>query len=242
LIKGQGRIIARRSISLSKTYPILGVLLGLIAVLLSGLSGALGGLPLYGVSANGTSAASAGFSPSLPLISISLQVLAAIIFATPVLLLYVYDKNNGTLEYLLSLGMDQGDVYKQYLKAALILASGLVGFEVAADVVGGLVGGLGVIEALEISGVVVALSLPVVSFGTLIMMSFSSLQKQRVGSNQPLGLAISVFLIMPAYVASLVLPSIAFEVDLLLAGLIVVLASLMFLASSRLISREKLLP
>jgi hypothetical protein len=74
------------------------------------------------------------------------------------------------------------------------------------------------------------------------MMSFSSLQKQRVGSNQPLGMAIGVFIVLPAYVIPLVAPSLAVTFDLLLAGLIVVLALLMYFSSSRLISREKLLP
>ena len=80
------------------------------------------------------------------------------------------------------------------------------------------------------------------SFGTLVMMSFSSLQKQRVGSNQPLGMAIGVFTVLPAYVVPLVAPSLAVTFDSLLAGLIAVLSLVMYLASSRLISREKLLP
>jgi hypothetical protein len=74
------------------------------------------------------------------------------------------------------------------------------------------------------------------------MMSFSSLQKQRVGSNQPLGMAIGIFIVLPAYLGPLVAPSLGLEIDLLLAGLIVVLSFLMYLSSSRLISREKLLP
>jgi hypothetical protein len=74
------------------------------------------------------------------------------------------------------------------------------------------------------------------------MMSFSSLQKQRIGSNQPLGVAIGVFMVMPAYIIPLVLPSIAIQLDLTLAAIIGILFSLMYLSSSRLISREKLLP
>ncbi len=46
-----------------------------------------------------------------------------LMLATPVLLLFVYDKNNGVLEYLLSLGMTQRDIYMRYLKAMLLLAS-----------------------------------------------------------------------------------------------------------------------
>jgi hypothetical protein len=157
-------------------------------------------------------------------------------------MLYVYDKNNGVLEYFLSLGMNQGDVYRQYLKAALMLSSGLVVFEVVINVAAGLIEGVSGLIPLEVSGLVVALALPVVSFDTLIMMSFSSLQKQRVGSNQPLGMAIGVLMVMPAYITPLAVPSLALAVDLLLAGVIVVLSLLMYLSSSRLISREKLLP
>jgi hypothetical protein len=239
---GLGRIIARRSVSLSKSYPIIGVFLALLAVVISGASGFVGNVPTSGIPANATITGTVNLASSLPLLSVALQVLSAIIFSTSVLLLYVYDKNNGTLEYFLSLGMTQGDVYKQYLKAALILSSGLVGFEVVVNTMTGLLEGTSGFLILEVSGLVVALAIPAVSFGTLIMMSFSSLQKQRVGSNQPLGMAIAVFLVMPAYVASLALPSAAFEIDLLLAGVIAVLSLLMFFAASRLISREKLLP
>jgi hypothetical protein len=237
---GQGTIIAKRSISLSKTYPVLGIVLTLAAVLVSSSSGAIGNLSTIPLNATATS--SLDLTKTLPLVSVVLQVFAAIIFATPVLMLYVYDKNNGTLEYFLSLGMNQGDIYRQYLKAALILASGLVGFDVVVDVVAGLIEGTSGFLPLEVSGLVVAMAIPTVSFGTLTMMSFSSLQKQRVGSNQPLGMAIGIFTVLPAYVVPFALPSLAFEIDLLLAGLVAVLSLLMYLASSRLISREKLLP
>ena len=238
----QGMIIAKRSVSLSKTYPIIGIFLALMGVLLSTLSGTIGNLSTVPVNPPGAGAGAFDPSKSLPLVSVALQVLAAVIFATPVLLLYVYDKNNGVLEYFLSLGMSQGDIYKQYLKAALLLSSALVALEFAINIAAGLAAGLNGSLMLEVSGLVVALALPAVSFGTLIMMSFSSLQKQRVGSNQPLGMAIAVFMVMPAYIIPLVLPSLAFAADLLLSALIVVLTLLMYVASSRLIKREKLLP
>jgi len=242
LSSGQGTIIAKRSISLSKTYLVVGILMALLGVLISSLSGVTGNLSTTGIPVNATGARSLDLTTALPLVSVALQVFAAIIFSIPVLMLYVYDKNNGVLEYFLSLGMNQGDVYRQYLKAALILSSGLVGFEVIINVVAGLITGVSGLMLLEVSGLVVALALPVVSFDALIMMSFSSLQKQRVGSNQPLGMAIGVLMVMPAYIAPLAVPSLALAIDLLLAGVIVVLSLLMYLSSSRLISREKLLP
>ncbi|MDA4117314.1 MAG: hypothetical protein OK455_03110 [Thaumarchaeota archaeon] len=238
----QGTIIAKRGASLSKTYLVIGVFLALLAVLVSGASSLLGGLSVTGVPASTTGPGGLNLTTALPLVSVALQVFAAILFSTPVLLLYVYDKNNGVLEYFLSLGMSQGDIYRQYLKAALILSSGLVGLDVVIDIAAGLIERASWLLLLEVSGLVVAIALPAVSFATLIMMSFSSLQKQRVGSNQPLGMAIGVFTVLPAYAVPFVAPSLALETDLLLAGLIAGISLLLYLSSSRLISREKLLP
>lgn len=237
----QGVVIARRSVSLSKTYPILGVVLALMGLLISSLSGVISNLPTNGVPVNTVGRSGLDIASALPFIAVPLQAFAAIIFATPVLLLFVYDKNNGVLEYLLSLGMTQGDIYRRYLKAALILASAIAGFDVIIDLAAGLILGRGALM-LQVSGLVVALALPTVCFSALIMMSFSSLQKQRVGSNQPLGMALGVLLVMPSYLGPLVVPSFALALDLLLAGLVVVLSLLMYLSASRLISREKLLP
>jgi hypothetical protein len=241
LSNDQSTIIARRSVSLSKTYPIIGIVMALLGLLISSLSGTIANLPTNVATGNATGASGLKLASALPFIAVPLQAFAAVIFATPVLLLFVYDKNNGVLEYFLSLGMTQGDVYRRYLKAALILASAIVGFDVVIDLAAGLILGSGSLM-LEVSGLVVSLALPVVCFATLIMMSFSSLQKQRVGSNQPLGMAIGVFIVMPSYIGPLILPSFALAIDLLLAGVIIFLSLLTYLSSSRLISREKLLP
>lgn len=238
----QGTIIAKRSISLSKTYLAIGIFMALVGVLISSQSGVIGNLSTTGIPANATATSSLDLTTALPLVSVGLQVLAAVIFSIPVLQLYVYDKNNGVLEYFLSLGMNQGDIFRQYLKAAMILSSGLVGFEVVINVAAGFIEGTSGLMLLEVSGLVVALALPVVSSESLIMMSFSSLQKQRVGSNQPLGMAIGVFMVIPAYIIPLVVPSLALTIDLLLAGIILVLSVTLYLSSSRLISRAKLLP
>lgn len=240
---GQGVIFAKRSMSLSKTFLVIGIFLALLSVLISSAPGLIGSVPTTtGIPANAKGTGTLDLATSLPLVSVALQVFAAIIFSTPVLLLYVYDKNNGVLEYFLSLGMNQGDIYRQYLKAALILASGVVSLEVVVNLVAGLVEGTKGQLLLETTGLVVALALPVVSFGTLVMMSFSSLQKQRVGANQPLGMAIGVIMVMPTYIVPLVAPSFAITVDLLVAGVIAILSSAMYLSASRLISRAKLLP
>jgi hypothetical protein len=241
LSSDQGVILARRSISLSKTYPILGIFMAVLGLVVSSVSRVVGNLSAGGIPVNATSVSPQNVSAGIPFIAVPLQAFAAIMYATPVLLLFVYDKNNGVLEYFLSLGMSQRDIYRRYLKAALILSSVLACFVVVVDIVAGVVeNATGLM--LEVAGLVVLLSFPVVVFSTLIMMSFSSLQKQRVGSNQPLGMAIGVFIVFPTYFSPFLAPSLAPLIDLLLAGIIVVISLVMYLSSSRLISREKLLP
>src|SRR5579872_4893867 len=110
----QGIIIAKRSVSLSKTYPIIGAGLAILSVILARVPDLVPMQTLTNSTTRGPGLSSVSY------ISIPLEVISAIVFATPVLLLYVYDKNNGVLEYFLSLGMDQGNIYKHYLKAALI--------------------------------------------------------------------------------------------------------------------------
>src|SRR5271169_5331175 len=163
-------MIARRSVSLSKTYPILGVLLAVLGLLVSSLSGLVGNIATNAIPANATGANSLNLAGGITFIAVPLQTFAAVIFATPVLLLFVYDKNNGVLEYFLSLGMTQGDIYGRYLKAALILASAAVGFAVVVDVIAGFAEGSGWFM-VEVAGLVAVLALPTVCFSALIMMS-----------------------------------------------------------------------
>ena len=234
-------IIAKRSASLSKAYLIIGAFLTVMGSLFSVLSGLLATVPTTGIPASTNSTAIADTTLGLPFLAVPFQALAAILFSTPVLLLFVYDKNNGVLEYLLSLGMNQKDIYRQYLKAALVLASVVLVFAVGIDMVVALLEGTAGFT-LGIVALVVAFALPAVSFGTLLMKSFSSLQKQRMGSNQPLGMAIGTFVVMPSYLLPFVVPSFAYWVDLVTAGVIIALSLLTYSLSSRWISREKLLP
>ncbi len=233
--------IARRSLSLAKTYPVIAVVLTLVGLGV-GASGVSHGISLDTIAKNveGTSS-SVGASGSIPFLAVPLQALAAMLFATPVVLLFVYDKNNGVLEYLLSLGMSQRDIYRQYLKAALILAGGIGILDIVLDIATGISSGAGSV-LFQIPLLAVILGLSVVSLVTVVMMSFGSLQKQRVGSNQPLGMSIGAFLVLPTYLIPFVVPSIAFWVDFLWAGIILGISLVMLAASSRVISREKLLP
>lgn len=232
-------IIARRSASLGKTYIVIGVILSLIGILLANIEHALIGLNGIPIPSN---TSGVQILTSLPLISIPIMVLATITFTTPVLLLYVYDKNNGVLEYFLSVGMDQEDIYKSYLKAALLLALILLVFEALLNVPAGLLLGTNRVLLLEESVLTLVIGLAVVSFVTIMMEAFNSLQKERIGSNQPLGLGVGVGLVMPTYLVPIAFPSLAILVDLSIAIIIAVLSLVMFFLASRLIRREKLLP
>ena len=139
--------------------------------------------------------------------------------------------------------MNQGDIYKRYLKASVILVSILMIVVAVANVTVGLVLKGDVTVLLVATGIAAALSLSVVSFDTMAMMTFSSLQKTRAGANQPLGLALGGLLVLPLYLTALILPFIgAVVVDLAETVIIAALAIALFLLSSRLISREKFLP
>ena len=230
-----GIIIVKRGFALSSSYIVFAIILSSIAILITNIGNAfLRGVP-------GGSDVYAGTSISL--LSVGLTALAAGLLTTPVLLLYVYDKNNGVLEYFLSLGMNQGDIYKRYLKAGVILVVLLVLAVAVANVAVALILRGDVIFPLEASALAAALSLSVVSFDTVAMMAFSSLQKQRAGANQPLGLALGALLVLPAYMTPYFLPFIVVVVvDLVEAVVIAALSIALFLLSSRLIRREKLLP
>ena len=228
-------ITVKRGLALSKSYVVLALFFTLLAILFANFGNAfLRDVP-------GNSGIRVG--TSLSLFSIALTVIAAVMLTTSVILLYVYDKSNGVLEYFLSLGMNQGDIYKRYLKAGVILVSILMIAVAVANVTVGLVLKGDVTVPLVATGIAAALSLSVVSFSTMAVMTFTSLQKQRTWANQPLGLVLGVLLAVPPYLTPLILPFVgAVVADLAETVFIAALSIALFLLSSRLISREKLLP
>jgi hypothetical protein len=236
-------MIAKRSLSLSKTYVVISVILSVFAVVLANVGHALLGLNINQLpSSEISNQGGLQVVSALPLISIPLMVFSALTFSTPVILLYVYDKNNGVLEYFLSLGMNQGDIYKGYLKAALLLASMMLSYEIVTVAGVGLASGLSIVVLAEVVILTPAIGFPAVSFVTIAMMAFGSLQKQRVGSNQPLGMGFGVLLVLPTYLIPLIAPSLAIVGDLTVALIIIALSLALFFLASRLIRREKLLP
>jgi hypothetical protein len=116
---GFWQVTMKRSTQLSKSYVIIGAFLTVYGVVLSNLMTII---PSIIPSDLGTPAP-IDLTNSFPLLSIALLSFSAVLFALPVIMLFVYDKNNGVLEYLLSTGLDQLDIFKGYVKASLVLAA-----------------------------------------------------------------------------------------------------------------------
>ena len=221
-------VFAKRSLNLSKIYGGMGVGLAAIGIFV-----------IFALSLLVGSSSAAAF-----VLPVSFMSLGLLIFTSPVTLLYVYDKNNGVLEYLLSLGWNQSDVFKQYLKAALFLGLLLFTGEAAAILIAGAIAGLLAVFALDLLMVFLTafMGFSVVSLVTVAMMAFSSLQKQRVGANTPLGMAIGVPFIFPTFYLSFLGFSPELIIYLLLCTLAAALSVALLILSSRLIRREKMLP
>jgi len=219
-------IFAKRSISLTKIYFILGSFFVAFGAFVASAI-------LFFAPGSSSILISAGFSG-----------FGVLFFATPLILLYVYDKNNGVLEYLLSLGWSQSDIFKRYLKASLFLASVAYVAEFIIIIIVSLIAGpTAIISGLLILAVIAGLGFSAVSLVTIAMMAFSSLQKQRVGANSPLALAIGVVIILPTFYVELFLPfGFGILFDLLVAGLAGILSVVLLTLSGRLIRREKMLP
>ncbi len=181
----------------------------------------------------------------VPLLALPLDMIPVITILTPVVMLFVYDKNNGVLEYLLSLGMTQRDIYMRYLKAALLLVFIFsILFVPAILAFGYVVYGAGAVATvLSIPLLSIPFSLAVTAFMIMAMMAFSALQKTRAGSNQPLGLAIGLLVTAPAYLVPFIL---SFEagiyVDLVIVAIIATISFVFLMSSEKLIRREKFLP
>ena len=157
----------------------------------------------------------------------------------PVYLLFVNDKNVGVLEYLLAVGMGQRDVFKGYLKAALLLAMIALVPAVLLNLVlspGGLTMGL------MAGGLALVTGIADVALVTVLMTGFSSMQRRPTGMNSPLGIGVGVFLLLPELVLLAAVGSIILWVDLGIAIVVLVAAVALLASLDRLIKREKLLP
>ena len=181
-------VFAKRSLSLSKIYAGIGLFIAAFGIL------AIVALTLFAGSSNA----------QFFLLPVSFMAFGMLLFPMPVILFYVYDKNNGVLEYLLSLGWNQSDIFKQYLKSALFLSLILFIADSTAVLIAGAVAGSQAVFLLDLLVLFLTafLGFSVISLVTVSMMAFSSLQKQRVGTNSPLALVIGVVFIIPTFYLS----------------------------------------
>jgi magnesium-transporting ATPase (P-type) len=226
-------IFAKRSLSLSKIQFVMGIVI------------ASAGILLFNAGNHLTLNGHALVNGQLALLSVSLMAEGILLSSIPLILLYVYDKNNGVLEYLLSLGWNQYDIFKRYLEAALFLALTIFIYELAVNVAVSVVTGTSVtiILSLVVSTVTAALGFSVVSFVTVAMVDFSSLLKQRVGANSPLAYTLGAPIIALTFLLAVILPFFTgVLVELLIAGVVGALSIVLLILSSRLIRREKMLP
>jgi len=179
---------------------------------------------------------------SFPLLSIALLSFSAVLFALPVIMLFVYDKNNGVLEYLLSTGLDQLDIFKGYVKASLVLATYLVVFAIILNIAVGALVGTSLTVLVIIAVLTFAIGISEVFLVSVCMVAFSSLQRTPMGANQPLGVIVGIVPMFPALFLPLAFPKYAVLVDLIIAAVTLLASIALLLSTSRLIRREKLLP
>ncbi len=229
------RAIAKRAMRLGILYVGLGFFLAVLGIILS----AVGSL----VPANlNTPGSPVDVQAYISLIPVPLVGIAGLMAATPVSLLFVHDKENGTLEYLLSMGFDQRDVFRAYLAAALTL--GIVPILVggAASGLVALALGRGVVLAATIVVCSLALGLAVVALVTVLMSAFTALQKQPMGMNQPLGIAIGAFVLVGALMAPLAAGSLSVPFELIISAIVAAISLSLLAMTPKLIRREKMLP
>jgi hypothetical protein len=228
----------KRSTRLSKSYIIVGAFLTIYGVVLSNLTSIIPSTILPDMN----SSAPIDLANSFPLLSIALLSFSAVLFALPVVMLFVYDKNNGVLEYLLSTGLDQLDIFKGYVKASLVLATYLLFFAIILNTVVGILLGTSLTLLVSIAILAFAIGISEVFLVSICMVAFSSLQKTPMGANQPLGVIVGVVPLFPALILPIVFPTYAIVVDLTIAAITLIASLALLLSTDRLILREKLLP
>ena len=110
-------VAAKRALGLNKFYLAVAIAIGLGVLFFLNPT-----LATSSTSSNNSTNISSATSSPLPLFAVPFTVVPMMMLTTPMVVLFVYDKNNGVLEYLISLGMTQGDIFARYLKAALLVA------------------------------------------------------------------------------------------------------------------------
>lgn len=243
-------VTARRAISLNKTYVGIAIFIAILAltawnpnVWASKFKGTSNSTINAGY--NGTTGQALNGNQGLPLLSIPFYAFPPLMLVTPIVVLFVYDKNNGVLEYLLSLGMTQRDIYLRYLKASLLLVAIYFVIFTIVDIAYSYAffTASATSTLFIVLPIAIVIIMSVVAFMITMMMTFSSLQRTRIGSNQPLAMLVGVACTIPGYIIPLALPfNIALVAEILEAVMLAVTASVFIIYSGKLIKREKFLP
>lgn len=232
------QVTMKRSIRLSRSYFIIGLITTVYGVILSNLMTIIPSI----IPPDVNSPVPVDFTSNFPLLSIALLSLSTVLFAMPVIMLFVYDKNNGVLEYLLSTGLEQLDIFKGYVKASLVLAMYLLVFAIILNTVVGALLGTSLTVLVSIALLTFGIGISEVFLVTVCMVAFSSLQRTPMGANQPLGIIVGIFPMFPALLLPIVFPNYAIVVDLTIAAVTLLASLALLLSTGRLIRREKLLP
>ncbi len=228
------QVTMKRSVRLSRAYFVLGIVITVYGIVLSNIMSI--------IPAGSVNPAPIDLSSNFPILSVALLSLSALLFSLPVVMLFVYDKNNGVLEYLLSTGLDQLDIFKSYVKASLTLATYLLIFATIFNTVVGFILGTSPSLLASMAVLTYAIGISEVFLVTVCMVAFSSLQKTPMGANQPLGVVIGIIPMFPALLLPIVFPAYAIVVDLLIAVITLFVSLVLLRSIGRLILREKLLP
>lgn len=226
--------IAKRGLHLGIVYVGMSVLLLGFGILLSAVTSL--------IPAGTTMPEGVDLGGYLSLIGVPLLSLAGLLASTPVSLLFVHDKENGTLEYLLSMGFDQRDIFRAYLEASLALGAPLVVVGGTAAALVDLLLGPGATLAATVLASTLALGLSAIALVAVLMSAFTALQRQPMGMNQPLGIAIGAFVVMGAMLVPLAVPTFQVVLELIISGIVGVVALALLAMTPKLIRREKMLP
>jgi hypothetical protein len=228
------QVTMKRSVRLSKSYFAIGIVVSVYGIILSNVTSL--------IPSSSLTPAPIDLMNNFPLISVALLSLSSVLFSLPVVMLFVYDKNNGVLEYLLSTGLDQLDIFKGYVKASLTLATYLLLFSITLNTIVGIALGTNLELLASIAALTFAIGISEVFLVSVCMVAFSSLQKTPMGANQPLGIVVGIIPMFPALFLPIVFPAYAIVVDLLIAAVTLICSLALLLSIGRLILREKLLP
>jgi hypothetical protein len=242
-------VTAKRALGINKLYIVIAIIIGFgVLFFLNPTYTNISNSALIrniSIGSFTTNQTNAGSAQALPLLAVPFSVLPMMMLTTPMVILFVYDKNNGVLEYLLSLGMTQREIYARYLKAAMLIAVSYVLIFGALNLLYSFVrfGTIYLSTMLLILGIGALIALSTVAFIMTMMMIFSSLQKSRNGGNQPLAITLGFVGLFPGYFIPFVFNyGTAIALEITQGAIIGVVALALMLMSSRLIKREKFLP